>query len=234
MKLNRPYNFQRPMDVTPKTWFRITNLSNDTSEIAIYDEIGMWGVTAADFVDELNGIKAKNITLRINSPGGDVFDGLAMYSRLRSHSATVNTMVDGLAASAASFIAMAGDTVTMSEGSVMMIHEASGVCMGASSDMRDMSDLLDKMSANIADIYARRSGRTADEHRTAMKVETWYTDQEAVKAGLADSVAGSEPTNKLPDVVKMTAPGAPSWDDIFKSVNLDEIADALKGVKTDD
>lgn len=229
MKLNRPYNFQRPKDAAPKTWFRITNLTNDTSEIAIYDEIGMWGVTAADFVDELSGITSKNITLRINSPGGDVFDGLAMYSRLQAHKATINTIVDGLAASAASFIAMAGDTVTMSPGSMMMIHEASGVCMGASCDMREMADLLDKVSANIADIYARRTGREATEHRTAMKAESWYTDNEAVKAGLADSVAGTEPTNKTPIVVN----DVPETKQAF-IWNADAFRSAMKGAMSND
>jgi ATP-dependent protease ClpP protease subunit len=232
MKLNRPYNFRRPTDATPKTWFRITNVAADTTEVALYDEIGMWGVTASDFMAELMNITAKSMTLRINSPGGDVFDGLAILNCLRSHKAKVNVVVDGLAASAASFIAMAGDTVEMAPNSMMMIHEASGLCMGTAGDMRELADLLDKTSANIASIYASRSGRPPEEHRTAMRAETWYDDQQAVDAGLADAVIGSEAkaTNKLPAVVKMTAPGQSTWDDIFKDVDLDAVAEALKGV----
>lgn len=234
MRVNRPYNFKRPADAAPKTWYRILNLSSDTAEVAIYDEIGYWGVTASDFMAELAGVDVKNLTLRINSPGGDVFDGLAILNSLRNHKATVNVVIDGLAASAASFIAMAGDTVSMSPNSMMMIHEASGFCMGNSQDMRELADLLDKTSANIADIYARRSGRSSEEHRAAMKAETWYADQEAVDAGLADSVIGSDPGEEEPvtnlTAAKLSAPAPLSWDDVFNGVDLDSIANALKGV----
>lgn len=232
MRVNRPYNFRRPKDAVPKTWYRVQNVSADTVEVAIYDEIGYWGVTASDFVAELQGIDTKNITLRVNSPGGDVFDGLAILNSLRNHPATVNVMVDGLAASAASFIAMAGDSVTMAPNSMMMIHEASGLCMGNAVDMRELADLLDKTSANIADIYARRSGRPADEHRAAMRTETWYSDQEAVDAGLADSVLGSDAKadNKTASATinASAAPEDVSWDDL--TIDLEAIRSALKGV----
>lgn len=231
MKLNRPYNFRRPKDVAPKTWYSIKNVAAETVEVAIYDEIGYWGVTASDFVNELSGVDAKNITLRVNSPGGDVFDGLAILNSLRNHPATVNVMVDGLAASAASFIAMAGDSVTMAPNSMMMIHEASGLCMGNAVDMRELADLLDKTSANIADIYSRRSGRPADEHRAAMRAETWYSDQEAVDAGLADTVLGSESKAdnkaKAVEIVAEKAPETVSWDDL--DIDLEAIRTALKG-----
>jgi ATP-dependent Clp endopeptidase proteolytic subunit ClpP len=231
VKLNRPYNFRRPKDVAPKTWYSIKNVAAETVEVAIYDEIGYWGVTASDFVNELSGVDAKNITLRVNSPGGDVFDGLAILNSLRNHPATVNVMVDGLAASAASFIAMAGDSVTMAPNSMMMIHEASGLCMGNAVDMRELADLLDKTSANIADIYSRRSGRPADEHRAAMRAETWYSDQEAVDAGLADTVLGSESKAdnkaKAVEIVAEKAPETVSWDDL--DIDLEAIRTALKG-----
>lgn len=226
MRMKRPYNFQRPKDAAPKTWYKITNLAADTAEVAIYDEIGYWGVTASDFMAELAGADVKNLTLRINSPGGDVFDGLAILNSLRNHPAVVNVVVDGLAASAASFIAMAGDKIEMSPNSMMMIHEASGLCMGNSQDMRELADLLDKTSANIADIYARRSGRPAEEHRAAMRNESWYSDQEAVDAGLADAVIGSEGTKNL-TVTKIEMPGQDSWDDVFASWKN---TDTLKGV----
>lgn len=200
MKMNKPYNFRRPADAPPKSWYRIANVAADSVEIGLYDEIGSWGVSASDFVSELQAVDTGRITLRINSPGGDVWDGLAILNSLRNHRATINVVVDGLAASAASFIAQAGDTIEMSPNSVLMIHEASGLCLGNASDMRELADLLDKTSANIADIYSRRSGRPADEHRAAMRAETWYSDQEAVDAGLADSVIGST-TNKTPVVV---------------------------------
>jgi ATP-dependent Clp endopeptidase proteolytic subunit ClpP len=200
MKLSRPYNFRRPADAPPKSWYRIANVAADSVEIGLYDEIGMYGVSASDFVSELQAVDTGRITLRINSPGGDVFDGLAILNSLRNHRAVIDVVVDGLAASAASFIAQAGDTIKMSPNSVMMIHEASGICLGNASDMRELADLLDKTSANIANIYSRRSGRSAEEHRAAMRDETWYTDREAVDAGLADSVIGSV-TDKTPVVV---------------------------------
>lgn len=170
-------------------WYRITNhAETDTAELYIYDEIGYFGVTAADLVNELKGVTAKSINVRVNSPGGDVFDGIAILNALRQHPAAVNVVVDSLAASAASFIAMAGDTVTMAPNSQMMIHAASGLTIGNASDMREMADLLDKMTTNIASIYAGRAGGKVEDWLTAMNTETWYSAEEAVAAGLADKV----------------------------------------------
>jgi ATP-dependent Clp endopeptidase proteolytic subunit ClpP len=173
-------------------WYTITNVSQSEAEVFIYDEIGMWGVTAGDFVNELREIKASNITLRINSPGGDVFDGIAIYNAVKRHKAEVAVFVDGIAASAASFIAMAGDTVTMMPHSQMMIHEAHGLVIGPADDMRKMADILDKSSDNIASIYAERAGGTTEEWRGRMRDETWISDQEAVDLGLADSIEGED------------------------------------------
>lgn len=174
-------------------WFRITDYTDGTpARLDIYDEIGWsWfdeGVTAASFNQKLQSIQAPSIELHINSPGGDVFDALAILNLLRAHNKPIDVIVDGLAASAASFIAQAGDTVTMMPNSQMMIHDASGICMGNPADMASMSELLELQSANIADVYAMRSGRPADELRAAMKAETWYTAEEAVAAGLADKI----------------------------------------------
>ncbi|MFE1024964.1 ATP-dependent Clp protease proteolytic subunit [Streptomyces sp. NPDC058818] len=111
--LRRLHQQARPKNLRPRaaSWYEIKNLSADTAEISLYDEVGLWGVTASAFADDLRGVTVKNITLRISSPGGDVFDGLAILNSLRQHPATVNVLVEGLAASAASFIAMAGDTI---------------------------------------------------------------------------------------------------------------------------
>jgi ATP-dependent Clp endopeptidase proteolytic subunit ClpP len=188
----RPVAFQRPPTASVGKWYEIKNLATDTAEVAIFDEIGFWGVTASEFVRDLQGISAKTISLHLNSPGGDVFDGLAILNSLRQHPAAVNVTVDGIAASAASFIAMAGDNVVMAPNSMMMIHDAGGACMGNASDMAEMSSLLEKTSANIANIYAQRAGGTAETWRSAMQQETWYTDQEAVDAGLADSILGAD------------------------------------------
>lgn len=183
-----------------RSWYAIRNVSASEAEIFIYDFIGEWGVSANDLVRELAGLRTNTITLRINSPGGDVFDGLAIYNAIRRHSATVNVFVDGLAASAASFIAMAGDTITMSRHSQMMIHEANGFVIGNAADMRKLADILDKSSDNIAAIYAGRAGGSLEDWRAAMMAETWYSDAEAVAAGLADSIDGEAddaPENRL-------------------------------------
>lgn len=168
-------------------WYRIENKA-ETAEVYIYDEIGYFGVTANDFVRDLRNISSDKINLHLNTPGGDVFDGIAIFNALKAHKATVNVVVDGLAASAGSFIAMAGDRIAMAPHSKMMIHEAFGLAIGNAEDMAKMAERLDATSENIAAIYAERAGKDAKHWRALMKAETWFTDQEAVTAGLADEV----------------------------------------------
>lgn len=170
-------------------WFRLKDSANGAARLDVFDEIGFWGISASELNAQLQAVSASSIDVHINSPGGDVFDGIAILNMLRGHPATVNVIVDGLAASAASFIAMAGNTLTMMPNSQMMIHDASGVCVGNNADMMAMAELLDRCSDNIASIYASRAGGTVDSWRTAMRAETWYSADEAVDAGLADSVA---------------------------------------------
>ena len=173
-------------------WYSIKNVSDTETEVFIYDYIGEYGVTASDFVRELADIRANKITLRINSPGGNVFDGLAIYNACKRHQATINVFIDGVAASAACFIAMAGDTITMMPHTQMMVHEASGLVIGPADDMRKMADFLDKSSENIAAIFAERAGGTVEEWRALMRDETWFSDQEAVDLGLADGIEGQD------------------------------------------
>lgn len=173
-------------------WYAFKNITEDSVDVLIYDEIGYWGVTAQDFVRELADLSTRNINLRLNSPGGDVFDGIAILNALRNHQATVNVTIEGLAASAASFIAMAGETVTMARNSELMIHEPHAVAVGLNAaEMRDLAERLDKVGDNIASIYAEKAGGTVEQWRAAMERETWYSAQEAVDAGLADAVQGS-------------------------------------------
>lgn len=173
-------------------WYSISNLADSRAEISIYDDIGGSGVTASDFVRDIAAIKATAITLRINSGGGSVWDGVAIYNSIRRHPATVTAYVDGIAASAASFIAMAADKVLMSPHSQMMIHEAAGLSIGTADDMRQMADILDKSSDNIAAIYAKKAGGTTEEWRTRMRAETWLSDEDAVTLGLADGIDGAD------------------------------------------
>lgn len=184
------WRVQRPADVDG---WRVENAASQDSpaELYIYDEIdasGWWGISARDVVEALAMISADTIELHLNSPGGDVFDAFSIYNALRNHPATVNVIVDGLAASAASYIMLAGDTVEMEPNASVMIHDAIGLTYGNAADHEQMRALLDKQSGIVAQIYADRSGGNVDEWRTAMKAETWYTADEAVTAGLADSV----------------------------------------------
>lgn len=179
-------------------------LANNEAEIYIYDEIGYWGVTAKDFANELKEYKKSDvINLRINSPGGSVTDGIAIYNLLKNHDALVNVQIDGLAASMASIIAMAGDTITMPENALMMIHNPWGYAMGDSDEMRKTADVLDKMKKALLSAYAQKSGKSDEELDQLMTNETWMTGIEAVEMGFADQVtdeiqlAASFDTSKL-------------------------------------
>ncbi|WP_377271918.1 head maturation protease, ClpP-related [Peterkaempfera sp. SMS 1(5)a] len=176
-----------------RPWYSIRNGTGaETAEVLLYDEIGgWWGTLAEDLVAELRAITAPNITVRINSPGGSVFDGISIANALRAHPAAVTVQVDGLAASIASVIALAGDRLVMAPNSMLMIHDASGGCLGNAADMQQMADLLDKISDNIASAYASKAGGTSADWRQMMLAETWYNADEAVAAGLADEVTPS-------------------------------------------
>jgi ATP-dependent protease ClpP protease subunit len=175
-------------DAEAPRWYSIRNAADpDEAEVLLYDVIGGWfGIYADEFLAELREITAPKMRVRINSPGGSVFEGIAIANALRAHPATVTVQVDGIAASIASVIAMAGDRVEMAPNSMLMIHEASGVCMGDMAEMTKMAEVLDLISTNIANAYAARSGTDAAGWRDAMRAETWYLADAAVAAGLAD------------------------------------------------
>lgn len=178
--------------ITPHLQAKAADGGGEYAEVLLFDEIGYWGITAQDFVQDLASVNTDNITVRINSPGGEIFDGVAIYNALKQHRAHVITQVDGLAASAASFIAMAGDTIRIAKTATMMIHEGHALVVGNSADMLEMAERLDKTSDNIAGIYADRAGGTVAEWRNAMRAETWYSAAEAKDAGLADEIIGEE------------------------------------------
>lgn len=173
----------------PRSWYEIKNAAAPEADVYLYDEIGGWGTTADQFIKDLNGVKSSTINLFVNSPGGDVFDGMAIHAALSRHPATINATVDGLAASSASFIIQAADRIVMSKGSTIMVHEPYGMTIGNATDMAKQAEVLDKMGDNIAEIYAARSGTPAADWRDAMRAESWYKADEAVAAGLADAVA---------------------------------------------
>ena len=172
-----------------KTWYNITPATEGTSEaeVSIYDAIGSFEINAKQFINELNDISADVINLRINSPGGCVIDGNAICNALQRHSAKVITHIDGLAASMASVVAMAGDEVHMADNALLMIHNPWTISMGDADELRADADLLDKMSNNILNAYGR-SQYEADELKELMDAETWFTAQEAFDAGFVDHI----------------------------------------------
>lgn len=175
-------------------WYEIKNdVSAGLSQVFIYDEIGYFGITAKDFLADLREVRSDKIEVHLNTPGGEVFDGIAIYNALVQHPAEVEIVIDSLAASIGSIIAMAGDRILIAKNAKMMIHEGHAMCIGNSSDMTKLADLLDKTSENLASIYADRTGKPVDHWRGLMRDETWYVGEEAVKAGLADEVL-SNPT----------------------------------------
>ncbi len=173
-------------------WYSIVSRA-DKAEIWIYEYIGedFWtggGVTAKNFQKELSEIKASQIDLHINSPGGSVFDGITIYNLLKQHPATITTFIDGLAASISSVIALAGDTVTMAENALFMIHNPSGMAMGTAADMRSLADVLDKIAGTMVTTYAGKTGKPESDIEAMMEAETWMTAEEAKEMGFIDEI----------------------------------------------
>ena len=174
-----------------QSWYSIKAKANDTAEISIYDEIGYWGITAKSFSKDLKalGNNLKQNNLHIHSPGGDVFDGIAIYNLLKNHPANVTVYIDGLAASMASVIAMAGNEVIMPENAMMMIHKPWGIQGGDAEDMRKYADLLDKVENTLIPAYANKTGKTPEELAEMLSAETWLNGKECVEQGFADKLA---------------------------------------------
>lgn len=184
-------------DKPARPWFAFKNLArvqdgDTTAQIDIYDEIDwLWGVTSRDFRDQLNALpdSVDTIDLHVNSPGGDVYEAIAIMNSLRQHSAKVVTTVDGYAASSAGFIAVgASDELIMAENSELMAHLPWAIMIGDSADMRKMADDLDRIGRNIASIFMARAGGKLDDWLAILTDETWWSADEAVEAGIADSV----------------------------------------------
>jgi ATP-dependent protease ClpP protease subunit len=165
-----------------------------TLELLVYEDIGQnWdgtGLTAKSIKQAIDaaGVYSK-ISVRINSPGGDAFEGLAIHNLLRAQKKPIEVCVDGIAASSASIIAMAGDKITMGHSAMMMIHSAWSMCVGNADDMRKMADTLDKVSASIGQTYADKTGKSMDEVKALMDAETWLSADDCVANGLATGIA---------------------------------------------
>lgn len=184
----------------PMRQFVVRALADDEAEILLYDaivddqlEAEYWGgVAPLGFIQELRAITASTIHLRINSPGGSVFAARAIEQALREHSARIVVHIDGLAASAATFIAMAGDEIVMAKGALFMIHNAWTFAYGNAADLKATADLLDKIDGTLVQTYADRTKQKPDQVADWMAAETWFTADEAVAAGFADRLAEAE------------------------------------------
>jgi ATP-dependent Clp endopeptidase proteolytic subunit ClpP len=177
-----------------RKWWDIRALTNAqgaaVAEIRIYDEIGFWGTDAKTFVSRLDeaATSAAEVVVAINSPGGDVFDAFAIYNALRRYAGCVTARIDGVAASAASLVAMAGDRVVMPENAMLMIHNPWTVALGTASDLRATADSMDKARDGILAAYRSKSGKTDEELTAMLDAETWMTAAEAKEAGFADEI----------------------------------------------
>jgi ATP-dependent Clp endopeptidase proteolytic subunit ClpP len=172
-----------------KSWYTIRARASGT-EVLIYDEIGAYGVTAKGFLAELGALPGDAaIDLRLNSPGGSVFDAVAIYNALKRHAGEITVWIDGIAASAASYIAMAGDQIVMPENAFLMIHDPSGLVMGTAEDMRATAEALDKVKGSLVQGYAAKSGKPDDEIAALMAAETWLDAKDALDLGFIDRIA---------------------------------------------
>lgn len=172
-----------------ESWYSLRAASRGVAEVMLYDDIGAWGISARQFARDLAALgDVSQIDLRIHSGGGDVMEGTAMYNILRGHSARVVVYIDGLAASMASVVAMAGDEIRMPANAMMMIHKPWGGHVGDADDMREYADLLDKVEGTLIQAYARKSGKSVEEIAALLKQTTWMDGNEAVAAGFADLV----------------------------------------------
>jgi ATP-dependent Clp protease protease subunit len=176
-------------------FFARANAKASTGELYLYDVIGgYWdGIHAKDIVKALDEMgKVSTLNIYINSPGGEVFEAVAIMSVLERFDATKNVFVDGIAASAASFLAMVGDTITTASNGMWMIHEPWGFAMGPASDMRKTADVLDKIRGTMIDIYAKRTGAKAEDLSAWLADETWMTAAEAKDRGFTDEISEEE------------------------------------------
>ncbi len=213
--------------MTTKSWYKIAAKKHEDgedgghAEILIYGEIGLdWfdeGISAESLVKELAELDVATLDVRINSVGGQVFEGLAIFNALDRHPAKVTTHIDGMAASIASIVALAGDTVRIAENAFMMIHNAHGFSVGNALDMRRMADILEKLDGSLADTYVAKTGKSSKVIRAMMDEETWFNAAEALEAGMVDEVVEamdvaakfdlSKFTNVRPDVLERVAAG---------------------------
>lgn len=168
--------------------FKASADTDTSATLSIYDEIGFWGVQASDFRTALGAVTAKTVNVEINSPGGDVFAGLAIYNMLKSSGKEIVVKVMGVAASAASLIAMAGDKIIMPKNTFMMVHNPWSFAMGNADELRDTADTLDKIGASLLNTYVAKTGMAEEDMKALLAKDTWLTAEESLEKGFATEV----------------------------------------------
>lgn len=156
-------------------------------------------VTARDFIKQLRAAGGDDVTIHINSGGGSTTEAAAMADAIRAYKGATTASIEGIAASAASYFALASDRVVMNPYALFMVHNPSGACMGTAKDMRDTADTLDKVRGTIVSAYAKKTGKGADEIGSLMDEETWFTADEALEAGFVDALTDGEPVEARVD-----------------------------------
>lgn len=203
---------------TPVAFFwddpELLTVDGDTFEIHFNDMIDDWfGISAAMIVEALIAADGRDVLVHLNSPGGMYTEGLAIHSQFAAYTGNVTMRIAGLAASAASFVMLAGDRIEITPGSLVMVHDAWDYTSGPEDEHLKTANLLGKVSDSIARMYTTKAGGDAAGWRTIMKAETWYADQEAVDAGLVDAVTGDSAAGQTGDADGTAA--ARQWSGIF-------------------
>lgn len=186
-----------------QSWYSINAKQTDKFvDVYLYDEVGSYGVSAKDFVEDIKLLKGKDIYLHINCVGGEVFDGMAIYNTLKKYKGKVIAYVEGIAASMGSVIPLAADEIIMSENSLYMIHNAWGGAMGEAKDMRKTATLLDKLSSEIANIYSKKTNLPLSQIEEMMDEETWFNSEEALQYGFIDRISDAVMVAAKYDITK--------------------------------
>ena len=196
-------------------WYNIQNKAGEPADVYIFDEIGTYGITAQEFITDIKDLKDTPINLRINSLGGDVFDGMAMYNVIKRREAKTTVYIEGIAASIATIISLGADEVVMAENSLFMIHNAWGGTMGEAKDMRKTAETLEKITGELTDIYRKKTGLSYDALAEMMDEETWLNANEALEMGFIDTISDSIKVAAKYDVSK------------FKNITQEEIQNKL-------
>ena len=172
-----------------KTWYDVkAAAAGKPATISIFDDIGMWGITAKDFIASFRQIAENDVVLELNTPGGSVFDALAMFNAMKSSGKNITVKVMGIAASAGSYLAMVGNKIVMPENTFMMVHNPLNAIYGNAAEMREMADVLDKIGNSLTATYVARTGKSDEEVRALLANDTYMTAAECLEHGFCDEV----------------------------------------------